>query len=271
MGLFGWFRRGWTRRRFLNQEVKEAADRLAASPLSEAAPAIANAIADLHEVVTGSAHEAVAAAHESLAPVCKEALRETRKDFERQFHLHSESVRGLASRCRDEVERAHENQTEQTAEIRTLREMQAATQEQTQRWAEGYDWQLIKEFCFRFIRILDTLDERMVKVRADGSPEHIADVDNCYHEILFSLEASGVEQFRPEPGSKFAGNEKQLRAVGTTPATAANAHGRIAGVRKPGYRLIRDDQPERILRPAHVEVFASPESEQQEQLQEISS
>jgi molecular chaperone GrpE (heat shock protein) len=271
MGLFGWIRRGSTRRRFLNQEIRDAAERLAASPLSEAAPAVAGAIADLHEVVTGSAHAAVAAAHESLAPVCKDALRQARQDFQKQFQLQSENVAQLASRCRDAVELACENQVEQTEQIRALREMQSSAQEQTRRFAEGYDWQLIKEFCFRFIRILDTLDERMATVRATGTAEHIADADNCYHEIQFALEASGVEQFRPEERSRFAGNEKRLRAVGTVTATGADDHGLVASIRKPGYRLIRDDQLERILRPAHVEVFATKRAEQQDQLQEISS
>ena len=264
MGLLAWVRRRRRRRAHLDQSDREAAKQLAESRLAEAAPALAEAFQTLHGAVTGTAYDAVAAAYDSLAPLCTAEVTKLREQLQSLQRGHAERVSKIASDCREDTATVRELQAEQARQLADLRQIYAEQQEQVRRVQEGYDWQVVKEFCFRFIRILDSLDTRIEALdQASGS-----DLRDTYCEIQFALEASGVEQFVPELRQPFAGREKELKVVGKQTSATPEDQGLVARVRQPGYRLVREGSADRVLRPAHVEIYGTPQHSDSAPLQE---
>ena len=149
----------------------------------------------------------------------------------------------------------HKQLREHGGQLASLRQIYTEQQERTRRLEEGYDWTITKQFCFRFIRILDSLAERIDTLPEDADETHRRQLRELHDEVLFALEASGIEQFTPDARSPFAGNEKRFKVVGKTMTKEQEDHGLVSGVLSPGYLLSQEGRPDRILRPAHVEVF----------------
>ena len=73
---------------------------------------------------------------------------------------HADALSEIASRHGDEVQKVREQLEEQRAELAGLRAVYAEQQEQARQLQEGLEWTTVKQFCFRFIRILDSLDSQ---------------------------------------------------------------------------------------------------------------
>jgi molecular chaperone GrpE (heat shock protein) len=67
-------------------------------------------------------------------------------------------------------------------------------------------------------------------------------------DVRLILERQGVEDFEPNPEERFQRSES--KAVGTKPTSDPDREGRVAEVRKPGYRM-----GERVLRFSEVVVW----------------
>ena len=75
-------------------------------------------------------------------------------------------------------------------------------------------------------------------------------------ELIFALESSGIEQFRPEMNTDYRGQEKLAEAVKEKEITGdSDQVGKIAKVIRPGYRYMIDEESCKIVRTAQVKLF----------------
>jgi molecular chaperone GrpE (heat shock protein) len=76
-------------------------------------------------------------------------------------------------------------------------------------------------------------------------------------ELVFALESSGIEQFRPESNSEYRGHEKFAEAVkDKQPCDAPEQAGKIANVIRPGYQYFINEENIKVVRPAQVRLYA---------------
>lgn len=151
--------------------------------------------------------------------------------------------------------------SELTEEVSAIRQFAAAQQDQMRKLQDGYDWMIIRRFCMRIIRCIDNLDDRLAKLGSDddvlrGCLEDIRD------ELIFSLESSGVEQYKPDLHISFKGLEKYAEALHQRiPAPDPSLAGAIAEILRPGYQYLISDDDVKIVRCAQVKLYDSVETE----------
>ncbi|HIJ70970.1 MAG TPA: hypothetical protein HPP87_06360 [Planctomycetes bacterium] len=144
---------------------------------------------------------------------------------------------------------------ELTQEVSAIREFASQQQDRVRQLQEGYDWTIVKRFCFRIIRCIDNLEERIRKLAGAGEEtQHLEDVRD---ELLFALESSGVEQFEPQINADYRGLEKAAEAVHERQRCNKADHlsGKIAKVVRPGYHYVLNDNEVRIVRAAQVKLY----------------
>lgn len=96
------------------------------------------------------------------------------------------------------------------------------------------------------IKLADDWRSRALAVREDTDPAGLcADV---VEDVTMILERQGIEAFSADEGAEF--DRRQHRAVGTTATEDEALDGRVAEVRRPGYR-----DEERVVRFAEVVVY----------------
>ncbi len=139
-------------------------------------------------------------------------------------------------------------------QVSAIREYAANQQDRVEKLQDGYDWGIIRTFCLRVIRCIDNLEGRLADLpKDDGATRHLEEVKD---ELLFALESSGIEQFRPDLNSEFQGQEKLAEALKEKqPAKKPEHVGKIARVIRPGYRYMMDDESYRVVRIAQVKVY----------------
>lgn len=160
------------------------------------------------------------------------------------------------------VQEARQNQTapinttlkELAQQVSAIRDYAASQQDRVEKLQDGYDWTIIRTFCLRVIRCIDNMENRIARLTdANDSTAHLEEVKD---ELLFALESSGIEQFRPELHSEFRGQEKFAEAVkDKETAGEKDKAGTIAKVIRPGYRYIVDDDSYKVVRTAQVKLF----------------
>jgi molecular chaperone GrpE (heat shock protein) len=144
--------------------------------------------------------------------------------------------------------------TELTEQMAAIREYASGQQDRVKKLEEGYDWNIIKNFCLRLIRCIDNLESRIGGQSAESTETaHLRDLRD---ELLFALESSGVERFEPEIGSPYRGQEKYAEAVKDREhCDDPDKAGKIAAVIRPGYQYSIDEENMKVVRPAAVKLF----------------
>jgi molecular chaperone GrpE (heat shock protein) len=144
--------------------------------------------------------------------------------------------------------------TELTEQVAAIREYASDQQDRVKKLEEGYDWNIIKNFCLRVIRCIDNLESRISQQSAKRTETaHLKDVRD---ELLFALESSGVERFEPEIDSHYRGQEKYAEAIKDREhCDDPDKAGKIADVIRPGYRYSIDEKNVKVVRPAAVKLF----------------
>jgi molecular chaperone GrpE (heat shock protein) len=144
--------------------------------------------------------------------------------------------------------------TELTQQVAAIREYASDQQDRVKKLQEGYDWNIIRNFCLRVIRCIDNLESRISQQSARSS--HTAHLTEVRDELLFALESSGIERFEPEIGSHYRGQEKCAEAVkDREQCDDPDKTGKIANVIRPGYRYLIGEEDVKIVRPAVVKLF----------------
>ncbi len=143
---------------------------------------------------------------------------------------------------------------ELTQQVAAIREYASTQQDRVQKLQEGYDWNIIRNFCLRVIRCIDNVENRMrERAGKNGEAVHLREIRD---ELLFAIESSGIEQFEPEINSDYRGQEKHIEAVKEREfCDSPDLAGKIARVIRPGYQYFVDDKHVKIVRPAMVMLF----------------
>ena len=151
------------------------------------------------------------------------------------------------------AKRTDQSVTDLSAQVASLRDFLSKQQNQVRRLQEGYDWVIIKSFCLRIIRCIDDIEKSLNA--EDMTLPHRQDLEMACDELVFALEGSGVEQYRPEEGSPYSGQEKTSEVTGKDPVTDESEPGCISAVVSPGYVFWVSEEQQRIVRPAKVRLF----------------
>jgi len=141
-----------------------------------------------------------------------------------------------------------------TQQISGIREYASQQQNRNEKLQEGYDWNIIKNFCVRIIRCIDNIENRIDRLK--DKDIDTAELEDIRDELIFSLESSGVEQFSPEINSDYSGQEKYAEVTKEKVASnGKSVRGQIAEVIKPGYHYMIDEENIRVVRAARVKLF----------------
>lgn len=140
-------------------------------------------------------------------------------------------------------------------QVTAIREYTSHQQDRLEKLQDGYDWNIIRTFCLRVIRCIDNLDGRISRLNGEG--DNAIHLEEVRDELIFALESSGIEQYKPEINSEYRGQEKYAEAVkdkhGCDDPKKA---GRIADVIRPGYQYFINEGNVKVVRTAQVKLFA---------------
>ncbi len=144
---------------------------------------------------------------------------------------------------------------ELSQQVSAIREYTAYQQNRLEKLQDGYDWNIIRTFCLRVIRCIDNLENRIGQLGEDKAKTmHLQEIRD---ELVFALESSGIEQFRPEVNSEYRGQERYTEPVKEKqPCDKPDQAGKIADVIRPGYQYFINDENIKVVRPAQVKLFA---------------
>jgi molecular chaperone GrpE (heat shock protein) len=181
-------------------------------------------------------------------------LKEQADELQKQIAEFKQMAQNVQQVTREQSEPLSNTLKELTQQVSAIREYAASQQDRVEKLQDGYDWGIIRTFCLRVIRCLDNLEGRLAELpKGDDAVQPLEEIKD---ELLFALESSGVEQFRPEINSEFHGQEKLAEALKEKqPAKKPDQAGKIAKVIRPGYRYVIDDDNYRIVRTAQVKLY----------------
>lgn len=141
-----------------------------------------------------------------------------------------------------------------TQELTALREYASSQQDRMRKLQDGYDWTILKNFCLRIIRCVDHLDYRINELIQIGDVAD--DLEEVRDELIFAMESSGVEQYRPDLHTPYRGSERELEVVpDRIDCNEPEMIDTIAEVVRPGYQYVVDENNIKIVRTAQVRLY----------------
>jgi len=181
-------------------------------------------------------------------------VRQMAGDSLLQQNAKSSSAQGIQQTVAEYSESINDTLTELTQQVAAIRQYASGQQDRVEKLQEGYDLNIIKNFCLRVIRCIDNVDSCIGRQsEPDSQTMYLKEVRD---ELLFALESSGVEQFTPEINSDYRGQERLVEAVKEKErCDDPLLSGKVAQVIKPGYQYFVDEQNVKIVRPAMVKLF----------------
>jgi molecular chaperone GrpE (heat shock protein) len=183
-----------------------------------------------------------------------DTLKEHAEDLQKQIAEFKQVAQSVQQASREQSAPLNSTLKDLAEQVSAIREYAATQQGRVEKLQDGYDWGIIRTFCLRVIRCIDNIENRI-----ENPPEDCADLiymEEVRDELLFALESSGVEQFRPEVNSEYRGQEKLAEAIREKqPAGTPEQAGRIAQVLRPGYRYMIDDNNFKVVRTSQVKLF----------------
>ncbi|MBP7051336.1 MAG: hypothetical protein KBE65_10005 [Phycisphaerae bacterium] len=181
-------------------------------------------------------------------------LKEQAEGLQKQIAEFKEVAQSVQQATRERSEPLSNTLKELAQQVSAIREYAACQQDRVEKLQDGYDWGIIRTFGLRVIRCIDNIESRI-----DNPPKDCDDLiylEEVRDELLFAMESSGIEQFKPELNSEYRGQEKLAEAVREKqPAHKPEEAGRIAQVLRPGYRYMIDDENYKVVRTAQVRLF----------------
>jgi molecular chaperone GrpE (heat shock protein) len=187
--------------------------------------------------------------------VVEAPLKNQADDLQKQIAEFKEVAQSVQQASREQQSAPLSNTLKELAQqVSAIREYAASQQNRVEKLQDGYDWTIIRTFCLRVIRCIDNLENRITRLNSDD--EAAVQLDEVKDELLFALESSGIEQFRPEIHSDYRRQEKLAEAVKEKEITGdSDQIGKIAKVIRPGYRYIIDEESCKIVRTAQVKLY----------------
>jgi molecular chaperone GrpE (heat shock protein) len=195
----------------------------------------------------------VATVEEKASPV-PDTLQDQADSLQKQISEFKQVAQNVQETARQHSEPLNNTLKELAEQVSAIREYAASQQGRVEKLQDGYDWGIIRSFGLRVIRCLDNLENRIAELSdEDGAVGHLEEVRD---ELLFALESSSIEQFRPDLHSDYRGQEKLAETIKQRePAENPEQAGKIAKVIRPGYRYMMDDENYKVVRTAQVKLF----------------
>ena len=180
----------------------------------------------------------------------KDSLKAQTQNLEKQMAEFRQMAKGVRQTTIEHSQPINEL----TQQVSAIREYASSQQDRLKKLQDGYDWNIMRTFCLRFIRCIDNLDKQISQMAEEGVD--IIELEEVRDELLFALESSGVEQFEPEINSDYHGQEKYAEAVKEKEnCNDKKRAGKIAKVIRPAYQYFIDDENAKVVRPAQVKLF----------------
>jgi molecular chaperone GrpE (heat shock protein) len=184
----------------------------------------------------------------------EDSVKAQTDDFEKRMAEFTRMAKDVQQDVLTDSKPVERSLHELTEQVSAIREYAAHQQERVKKLQDGYDWNIIKNFCLRIIRCIDNLENRiqdLAKQKANTTA-----LEEVRDELVFALESTGVEQFRPETNSDYRGQEKNTEAVKEKePCKSAKMKGKIAAVLRPGYHYFIDEDNVKLVRTAQVKLY----------------
>jgi molecular chaperone GrpE (heat shock protein) len=185
----------------------------------------------------------------------EESLKAKTESLEQQMEEFKRMAQNVRQTTLDHSKPLNNALKDLTEQVSAIREYASHQQERVEKLQDGYDWSIIRTFCLRVIRCIDNIEGRIEQFsEEDVAAEHLREVRD---ELVFALESSGVEQFRPEVNSLYRGQEKSTEAVKERePCDDPEQSGKIARIVRPVYQYFIDENNFKVVRAAQVRLFA---------------
>ena len=168
-----------------------------------------------------------------------------------EFREIAESVQEATREHSEPVNQAINELFQQVSAIRDYASQQHQRVEKLQ---EGYDWNIIRNFCLKTIRCIDNLENRIDRLNKQGVDSK--GFEEIRDELIFALESSGIEPFLLEINTDYKGQEKLAEAVKEkTLCEDPCLNGKIAEVVRCGYKYFLDEQNYKVVRAAQVKLY----------------
>ncbi|MHC4394538.1 MAG: nucleotide exchange factor GrpE [Planctomycetota bacterium] len=183
------------------------------------------------------------------------SLKRQKDDIKKQVaEFEQMADKTVQQRTDENSEPFNDSLKELTRQVAAIREYASQQQERVDKLQEGYDWNITRTFCLKLIRCIDNLENRIFQLsRRNIDAPNLEEIKD---ELIFALESSGVEQFKPKLRSDYRGQEKTAEAVKERECSDdPMLKGKIAKVIRPGYQYVIDEQNVRIVRTARVKLF----------------
>jgi molecular chaperone GrpE (heat shock protein) len=184
----------------------------------------------------------------------EESLKAKTESLEQQMEEFKRMAQNVRQTTLDHSKPLNNALKELTEQVSAIRDYASHQQERVEKLQDGYDWSIIRTFCLRVIRCIDNIEGRIEQLsEGDVGAEHLREVRD---ELVFALESSGVEQFKPEVNSLYRGQEKSTEAVKERePCDDPEQSGKIARIVRPGYQYFMDEDNFKVVRAAQVKLF----------------
>jgi len=192
--------------------------------------------------------------HQNTAKL-EDSLKSQTENLQRQIAEFRQITQSVQQAAIQQSKPLDNSLDELTQQISAIRDYAAHQQEKVQKLQDGYDWKIIRAFCLRIIRCIDNLEKRIEDL--SGEDADTTSLKETRDELLFALESSNVEQFKPEINSRYSGQEKTAEVVKERQnCENGDMKGKIAKVLRPGYRYIIDENNVKVVRAAQVKLYA---------------
>lgn len=187
-------------------------------------------------------------------PDAPDDLKQQADDLQQQLAEVKKMAQTMQQTTRQASDPVGSTLKELAQQVSAIREYAACQQNRVEKLQDGYDWTIIRTFCLRVIRCIDNLENRIEETSSEQ--EAAVALEEVRDELLFALESSGVEQFRPEIHGEYRGQEKLAEAIKEKESPQGpDQTGKIAKVIRPGYRYIIDEERFKVVRTAQVKLF----------------
>jgi molecular chaperone GrpE (heat shock protein) len=184
----------------------------------------------------------------------EDSLKTQTEDLEKQMAEFKRMAQSVQQTALENSKPVEDTLRELTQQVSAIREYASHQQERVRKLQDGYDWNIIRNFCMRLIRCIDNLENRINKLSKKDIDTR--DLEDVRDELVFALESNGVEQFEPEINSDYRGREKNTEAVKEKEKCKdPKLTGKIAKVIRRGYQYFIDEENAKIIRPAQVKLF----------------
>ena len=185
----------------------------------------------------------------------EDTLKERNASLEQQVKELKEMAKSVREAAEHSSSSSDESMLSNLAEqLTAIREFATTQQNRNEKLQEGYDWSIIKNFCLKVIRCIDNIESRIQTLTEKGVDA--GDLEDIRDELVFSLESSGVEQFKPDINSSYSGQEKKAEVIkDKVPSDDESMKGKIAEVIRPGYKYMIDEDNGRVVRTARVKLY----------------